>query len=75
MLDSQQLGNLRHLPGYWKFTLAMHFWKLTGVFLVVEAESMGNVVPLIWCITVLMQLVIGLVQFLCECLCCGLVES
>lgn len=74
LLNSQHLGNLSHLPGYWEFTLAMHFWKFRQAAVVVGVESMEDVVPLIWCTVGLMQSIIGLVQFLCEYLCCGLVE-
>lgn len=46
----------------------------TGSTLVVEVESIEDAVPWIWCMLVLTQLMIGLVQSLCKCLCCGLVE-
>ena len=74
LLDSQHLGNMSHLLGYWKFTLAMHFWQFRQAALVVGVESMEDVVPLIWCTVALTQLMIGLVQSLCKCLCRGLVQ-
>lgn len=38
----------------------------TGGSLIVGVKSVEDVVPLIWCTIVLMQLMIGLVQSLCD---------